>query len=293
MAERESDFKRLVVDSYEALPQQQKLVADYVLDHFQEVPFLSVPELAERSGASEATVVRFAQRIGFDGFAGMKTRLLEDVRERVVRPVLDPETNELFDRLPAEDSLAVVARQEIGNIQQSVGDLDREAFAGAATALYRADHVYTFGLGISAHLADLMTYLLTQVGLRANALSSRFSSPLEQLVALRPSDCVCVFSFPPYSRSTIDMVREAAGRGFPTVAITDRATSPVGQIARHVLPVRSENMMFTNSIAAVSVLLNALATEIALRHRDHAATAVSRISRILAQDGDTLGDAKK
>lgn len=290
MAEsREADVKRLVIEAYESLPGQQKLVADYILEHFDEVPFLAVPELAGRSGASEATIVRFAQRIGFDGFAGLKTHLLEQVRERVARPAPEPVAG-LFAHIPQEDILAGVARLELGNIQQSVADLDREAFGRAATALYRADHVFAFGLGISSYLADLATYLLAQVGLRATSLSNRFTSPLEQLVPLRAADCLLVFSFPPYSVPTIDMAREAAGRGIPTVAVTDRLTSPVAQLAKHVLPVRSENMMFTNSIAAISVLLNALATEIALRQQDRAADAVSRITRILAQDRETLGE---
>ncbi|HNX18855.1 MAG TPA: MurR/RpiR family transcriptional regulator [Acidobacteriota bacterium] len=287
---REPDIKRLVVDHYDALPQQQKVVADYILAHLQEVPFLSVPELADRSGASEATIVRFAQRIGFDGYAALKEHLLAAVRERVALP--SGAAAELFARVPQDDTLRVVATQEIGNIEGSVNALDRETFGQAATMLYRADHVYAFGMGISSHLADLTTYMLTQIGLRATTLSLRFSSPLEPLVALRPSDCLFVYSFPPYSRATIEMMREAADRGIPCLAVTDRLTSPAAQLARVVLPVRSENMMYTNSVAAVSVLVNALATEIALRHQDRAAAAVTRITRILAQDKDTLGEGR-
>jgi len=287
---REPDIKRLVVDHYDALPQQQKVVADYILAHLQEVPFLSVPELADRSGASEATIVRFAQRIGFDGYADLKEHLLAGVRERVALP--SGAAAELFARVPQDDTLRVVATQEIGNIEGSVNALDRETFGQAATMLYRADHVYAFGMGISSHLADLTTYMLTQIGLRATTLSLRFSSPLEPLVALRPSDCLFVYSFPPYSRATIEMMREAADRGIPCLAVTDRLTSPAAQLARVVLPVRSENMMYTNSVAAVSVLVNALATEIALRHQDRAAAAVTRITRILAQDKDTLGEGR-
>ena len=287
---REPDIKRLVVDHYESLPQQQKVVADYILAHLQEVPFLSVPELADRSGASEATIVRFAQRIGFDGYAALKEHLLAGVRERVALP--SGAAAELFARVPQDDTLRVVATQEIGNIEGSVNALDRETFGQAATMLFRADHVYAFGMGISSHLADLTTYMLTQIGLRATTLSLRFSSPLEPLVALRPSDCLFVYSFPPYSRATIEMMREASDRGIPCLAVTDRLTSPAAQLARVVLLVRSENMMYTNSVAAVSVLVNALATEIALRHQDSAAAAVTRITRILAQDKDTLGESR-
>jgi DNA-binding MurR/RpiR family transcriptional regulator len=273
-----------ILGAFDGLPPQQKQLAGYCLDHPQEVPFLGIPDLARRSGVSEATVVRFAQRLGYTGFAELRSALLETVRQRVARPGGRPALPEALSHAPDEDMLAAVARQEVANIRETVERLDRGDFRGAAKAIYRADHVYSFGLGVSSHLSGLLTYLLTQIGVRSTRLSTGFSSGLEQLVVLRPTDVLVVVSFPPYSRQTIEMLRQTADRGIPTVAICDRAGSPVGTIAAHVLPVRTDNMMFTNSFAAASVLLNALTTEIALLDRDQSAQAVSWISQVLEGD---------
>jgi DNA-binding MurR/RpiR family transcriptional regulator len=143
-------------------------------------------------------------------------------------------------------------------------------------------------MGVSAHLAELAAYNLLQVGLHTHNLSTRFSSPLEQLVAAKLTDLVMVFSLPPYSRQGLDMLAEAKKIGIQTVAITDRVTAPAARLARWTLPVKSDNMMFTNAVAAVTVLLNALATEIATSHREHAVAALSRINRVLAEDEDVL-----
>jgi DNA-binding MurR/RpiR family transcriptional regulator len=280
----EEEFKRKVVERFEDLPAQQRQVAEYLLDHLKELPFLSVPELAKSCGVSEATIVRFAQRIGYDGFSGLKTDLSSALREQVVRE----------DWLPPSlceddaDTVQVVARQELSNVHRSVEELDRDAFRAAAGALLDAQNIYIYGLGISAHLADLFAYVMTQIGLRASALSTKFSSPLEQLGPLRPTDLLVVFSFPPYSKQTISLAEEAVALELPCVAITDRITAPVARHAIHVLPVRSDNLMYTNAFAATSVLLNALTTEVALRHRERAARAVSRISRILSEDENVL-----
>lgn len=286
----ESEFKRALVDRFDGLPPQQRVIGDYLLEHLKEIPFLSVPELSSACGASEATIVRFAQRLGYDGFSGLKTALSDSLREKVVRPDAHMPGADALSHLPKDDTLVAVAELEIRNIQASVQNLDRAVFADAALALMRADHVYTFGIGISAFLCELLTYLLTQLGLRATTLSNKFSSPLEQIGALRPSDMLVVFSFPPYSRHTLEMVREAAAHGIPTAAICDRLTAPVARHARFILPVRTDNLMFTNAFAATSVLLNALATETASRHRGQAAEAVSRISRILADDPNLVRD---
>ncbi|MEO1085824.1 MAG: MurR/RpiR family transcriptional regulator, partial [Acidobacteriota bacterium] len=268
----------------ESLPGQQKAIAEYLLANLQEVPFLSVPALAKKVGTSEATVVRLAQRIGYSGFAEMKMALLELLRGSVLG-----ESGAAQGGQSAEDDvLGAVARLEAINLERTVDAIDRRAFRRAAAAIFKADHIFTFGLGISAHLAELASYLLVQIGLRTTTLSTRFSSPLEQLVGLRPSDLLLTFSFPPYSKQTLQMVEQLGDRSIPTLAITDRLTSPVATRARHVFAVRSDNMMFTNATAAATALLNALVTEVAVRHQGEAMEALSQINRILSEDRELI-----
>jgi len=279
----EDDFRELVLRHLERLPPQQQLIAEFLLGHLEELPFISVPSLASRIKVSEATVVRFAQRIGFDGFAGMKAALTELVRGRVAsrgsEPALPEERGEL---------LAGVIIEEIANIRQLGDEIRESALRDAAGAVFGANHVYCFGLGISSILADLSGYLLTQVGVRASILSTRFSSPLEQTVMLRPGDLLLVFSYPPFSSQTVAMVRDASERGIATVAVTDRLTAPVAPHASHLFRVRSNNRMYTNALGAATVFLNALVTEIAALHGDYASEAVGRINRILSRDENLI-----
>lgn len=265
------------------LPPQQRAIADYLLEHLQSVPFLSIPELARRTGASEATVVRFAQRIGFSGFGELKAALVELLQSRLASVAPSSEEEEL-----CEDMLDTVAALEISNIERTIETVDRSTFAAVAEAAFSADHTYTFGMGVSAHLADLAAYTLTQAGVRATALSTRFTSPREQAVALRHGDVLIVFSFPPYSRQSIQLVADASSRGADTVAICDRLTAPAAAAARWALSVKSDNTMFTNAVAAITVLFNALAAEIAASHRERALEAFAHINRVLDDDADVI-----
>ncbi len=276
----EVDFRQRLINAAASLPPQQRAIADYLLEHLTSVPFFSVPELARRVGVSEATVVRFAQRLGYPGFSELKMELVEMLRCR-----LDTGSEEA-DEDVAADLLASVAHLEITNIGRTVESLDRRVFTESAESLFTAEHVYTFGMGVSALLAELAAYTLLQVGLRASCLPSYFSSPREQLVGFDSSDLVMAISLPPYSRQSLDILRDARKLGVPTVAIVDRETAPAATLARHVLPVRSDNMMFTNAVAAVTVMINALATEIATTHREEALAALSLINRVLSEDED-------
>jgi DNA-binding MurR/RpiR family transcriptional regulator len=274
----DTGFERLVLEHAEELPPQQRVIADYLLDHLETVPFLSIPELARRTGVSEATVVRFAQRLGYEGFSELKMDLVELLKGRLAGAdqVDGPEV--------ADDVLESVASLETANIRASVDRLDRRSFQEVAEAIFRADHTYTFGMGVSAHLAELAAYSLVQVGVRAVALSTRFSAPAEQLVTLTERDLCLALSFPPYSRQTGDVLRESRLVGAATVLICDRLTAPAVRHARWVLPVKSDNLMFTNAIATVTVLCNALAAEIATAHSSVAIEAFSRINRVLTEE---------
>jgi len=185
--------------------------------------------------------------------------------------------------------LEEVARLETENIGASVESLDRALMAEVADALFEARQVNTFGLGISSHFSELAAYLLSRIGIRVRTLPRGYSSPLEPLIALDQSDVVMVFSFPPYLQPTLDVARAARSRGATVVAVCDRATAPVAAHATFTIPVRSANMTFTTSFAAVSVMLNALTATIAVCHPAEAAAAASAITAILGGDDHVIG----
>ncbi len=269
-----------------SLSRQQKLIAEYLLDNLQEVPLLSVPQLAERAGASEATVVRLCQSIGFSGFSDMKMEVVEILREEMHSQASPREST----RGETTDVLEAVAELERHNIATTLGSIDRRAFRDVAATLFQADHIFTFGLGISAHLAELAAYLFTEHGLRANRISTQFTSPREQLVTMREGDVLVAFSFPPYSRQTLEVIGEARDRGMKTIAITDRLAAPSVPISNASLVVSSHGMTFTNATSSTNVLLNALVVEIASQHKDDAVDALSSINRILRDRGDLVSD---
>ncbi len=281
--------ERIVSHAGRLSPQQRK-IAEYSLEHMQEIPFLSVPELAERTGASEATVVRFCQRIGYSGYADLKMALIDLAREEMKSS--NTEQDERSDTDIGKDFLAAMAKLEQQNIQRTLDHIDRGSVSKAAASLFKADHIFSFGLGISAYLADFAAYLFTEYGLRSTCLTTRYTSPREQLVVLRPTDLVVAFSFPPYSRQTLEVLEEARERGVPTVVMTDRPTAPAVALANEALVVSSHGMSFNNATSAATVVLNAIVLEIAARHRGETTDAISRINRILRDQTYAVSDGR-
>lgn len=277
----EKGLRDLIRSRYPALPENQRKAADFLLQHVRELPFLSLAEIEARTGTSKATVVRLAQNLGYSGYFQLRTAL----RERIQTALAGTEAFPLLDGPDRREALSVVARQDVKNINQTISHLDRATFNEVAGMVLRARHVYTFGLGISSLMAQILAYSLRQVAVRASAFIHDHGTFMEQMLFAGPSDVLCAFSFPPYSRETLDVAAAAAKRKIPVIAVTDKLTSPITFHARTVLAIRSQNILFTNSFSAISVVINALATEVAMRNREKALKQMKDIDGLLTSSG--------
>ena len=275
------DLTEFILSRYPSLTENQRKVADFLLHHVREAPFLSILEIEKRTGTSKATIVRLAQSLGFSGFLELRATLMERVQSSL----------RIDDRFPLlegperKEALSIVARQDVKNINQTIAHIDRRTFSDVSGMILKVRHVYTLGLGISSLMSQALAYSLNQVGVRATAFVHDYETFLEQLEFVTPSDLVFAFSFPPYSKETIDLAKAARDRKVPVIAITDKLTSPVTFFSRKVLAIRSQNILFTNSFSAISVVINALATEVAIRNKKKALKISKEIDRLLAETG--------
>jgi DNA-binding MurR/RpiR family transcriptional regulator len=275
------DLQSLIRSAYPDLPENQRKVADVLLQRIREVPFLSVIDLENLSGTSKATVVRLAQRLGFSGYLELREKLSAGMQSEISGGGAIP----LLSRESDGETLTAVARQDVKNINQTLAQIDRTVFVRVAEMFLEASHVYTFGLGVSSLLAKVLAYSLNQVAVSSTPFAHEHETFFEQIHQVDPSDVVVAFSFHPYSSETIDTARVLAVRGVPIVAVTDRVTSPICFVSKAILPVASENLLFTNSISAMSVVINALTTEVALRNKQRATDNLKKTEELIRQAG--------
>lgn len=277
-------LKRRISAEYESLPKNQKAVADFLVRSMQEAAFLSVVEIGERSGVSKATVVRFAQRLGFEGFISFRNALQAAVQQRY-------SDIQRFELLPQKNGQTIheVALQDVQNINQTIEQLSREQFGAIVSMLREAHTIYTFGLGISSLMARIMAYSLNQVAQPASVIADAELSFEEQLSFIDESDVLVCLSFPPYSARTLEVARQARKHGMKVAGITDTHTAPITEHSAHYLCVKSENLLFTNSIAAISMVVNALITEMALQDKKAALRHIHELHRRMEDGGHFEG----
>jgi DNA-binding MurR/RpiR family transcriptional regulator len=272
------DIKEKIRKRYSTFPKNQKKIADFIVENFDRIPFLNVQEMAASTASSVASIVRFAQRAGFEGFKELQDEIGKTLQNRLQHP-------EVFtipsDGTKKNDILTLIARQDVKNINTTLSLIKREIFDQSIKTILKARHVHTAGLGISYLLAEVLSYQLNQVGVSSTWLRQGSTSFAEQILYFQPGDILIVLSFPPYSQETIDAAKIAHEKGNPVIAITNKENAPATFFAGSSLLVKSENMLYTNSFAAISVLINAISTQCALKDKSRAETMLSELDAIM------------
>ena len=75
-----------ITSRFDEFSRSQKDVAQYVVDHLDEVAFHTAEELARRANTSSSTVVRFSQALGFEGFPELQESAREEYRHGHRKP---------------------------------------------------------------------------------------------------------------------------------------------------------------------------------------------------------------
>jgi DNA-binding MurR/RpiR family transcriptional regulator len=264
---RYQEIKNKIHNKYELLPKNHRRIADYFIENFDRIPFLNVQEVSEATTSSVASVVRFAQRTGFKGFSELRDEIAESLQNQLSKKQIFP----LFEKNKLEeDLLTSVANLETKNINDTLHIIERENFDKAVELILTSKRVYTAGLGISYLLAEILAYQLTQVGIDASVFKHTHTIFQEQVLFLNSSNLIIAFSLPPYSKETVDAAKFASEKNIKVISITNKEASPITFFSKVSLVVNSENMLFTNSFAAISVIINAIATACALKNKGKA-----------------------
>ena len=267
---------RRLKEGADAFSKNQRTLARYVLKNYESVAFSTVSELAEASGVSDATIVRFAKALDFSGYPEFQhevRRLLRaDLRgvERFklgVEPVATRET-----------PLDIVVEKERENISSLYNAFDAKAFEKAVRMLRRASAVVIVGTRSTASLAHHLWFALEKIGIDATRVSSISSEIYDRLGRVDGGTCVVVIGFPRYLREHVKLLEFAKARRLATLTVTDSTFSPLqGDVTLHA---PAESASFVAFHCAPLILVNALVHAVSVADSTKTLEALKRFETV-------------
>ncbi len=260
MDDKINDVKKRIKRKLPNLTNSQKTIANYIVENPQKFALCSIRQLENELKISKSSIVRLAQTLGYGGFYELKREFLEGIRNSL-GPLRRYKT---FLSTPHEklNFIRLIAEETIYNIQKTLQLIDKAQYKKALDMIKNANHVYTIGVGISSCLAEMATYLFTRVSINSSFMAYGALKFTEQIINISHKDLIFAFSFPPYSKETIEAARYAKERKIKIISITDKSTSDIVQYSDAFIQVFVESITISNSIMSVLMLLYSMIAQL-------------------------------
>ncbi len=264
----------------QVLTPAERKVAAVIVDDPEAVAFGTVADIARRAGASGATVVRLATKLGYDGFVDLQAAVRAEMARRL-RPA-----SERIRRTPvasgAGDVLTRTLRCELDNVAATLEGVDAERFATAVSLLAgkgtrRSGRLFVLSGDASAGVASLVAGELALLRDGVACVNGSAVRVEAALAGAGPSATLLVIDLSRYDRDVVDAAARAAERGVRVIAVTDSALSPIAAAAEVALTVSDAGGGPFDSHVGVLALMNALIAAVADHLREHATARLDRV----------------
>lgn len=252
-----TDLISIIEEKYDKFSKGQKMIADFIVKHYDKAAFMTASKIGETVDISESTVVRFASALGFSGFPELQEALQVLIKNKlttVQRIGLDEDINKDLEKFNKR-----ILRNEINGIKNLSENLDSESLDDGAEIISKAKKVFILGLRTSNTLANYLGFYL-DVMLDSVVIvnDSGVSSLFEQIFRITEDDVLIAIGFPRYSSKTIEAVKMAKQRGAKIVAITDTSESPLCPYSDVSLFAKNNIVSFVDSLVIPMALINNL-----------------------------------
>lgn len=260
------------------LSKGQKLIANYVLEHYEKAVYLTAAKLGTIVGVSESTVVRFANELGYDGYPKFQEALEELVKSRLTAMQRLEVTT---DRLSMQHILKSVLQTDEEKIRYTREQIDEVAFDQAVEKILKAKTIYILGVRSSAGLAQFLGFYFNIIFDNIKLVSTNSASEMFEVIhRISEKDVIIGISFPRYSKRVLKALEFAKNKEAKVIAITDSYISPLSSYSDYTLVGRSEMISFVDSLVAPLSIINALIVAVSLKKKDEIAANLDHLEKI-------------
>ncbi len=278
MSKNENDVLTVIGKKMPTLSKSHKKIAGYILKNSEKAAYMTAAKLSKSAEVSEATVIRFAYEIGFDGYPELQKSLAELAKTQLTAV----QRMELaYEKGGQTDILFSTLKSDIGYIEKTLDAIDKKDFESAAAVISSAKKIYITGVRSAAALAEFAGFYLHLIFDNVRLIKTTGGDDLfEQIINVREGDAVIGISFPRYSKNTIKALEYAKKNGAAVIGITDSRSSPVDAVSDITLIAESGTTSFIDSLTAPFSLITALLAAVSMMNREKVQSKLEKLEQI-------------
>ena len=212
-------LSQLIAAAGDRLTPTERRVAEAVVAEPTLLAFGTVSDLAESVGTSRPSIVRFATKLGFDGYPRLQDHVRRDLATQLSRPSVR------IRRGPAEHESRRAVDQSVDSVFAAT---DGGRLGDLAEPITIAERVQVLSGETSRAGAHALVSGLSMVRPGVRLLEDRNLG--RDLADTGSNDLLVVIDFPRYRTAVVRAARVVAAAGGQLLAITDSPLSPLAQV---------------------------------------------------------------
>jgi len=261
-----------IEEKYTSMSKSHKAIAGFIKEHYDQAVFMTAAKL------SESTVVRFASGLGYEGYPEFQEALADWVKNKLSNV---QKMDVKYANHSQSEILASVLEADIEKLQDTIGNLDADAFETAVNVILGAENVYIIGLRSCAPLAEFLQFYLNMIRGNVTLLNSTsVSETFEQMIRISDKDAMIGISFPRYSMRTLKAMEFANDRNAKVISLTDSIHSPMCLYSSCNLLARSDMVSIVDSLVAPLSVINALVVALCLKKPQDVKTNLENLESV-------------
>ena len=228
----------VICSSYDSFFDSEKKIANCIMERRRDVVDMTVAELAQASGASDASVSRFCRRCGFKGFHQLKMTLAGELAEESQGAV----GNDISRRDIAQ-SLQNILANKTEELKQTVAMMEPENLDRILEVIQKAGTVQFVAVGNTIPGAMDAAFKFNQLGIPA-VTGTILETQTAYAFNLGKKDVIIAISNSGVSRRLIRLLEGASGNGVTIISITNSPDSPVAKLSNyHITTATREKLL--------------------------------------------------
>lgn len=227
------------------LSETNKSIAKYILEIQHNIKDENVRHIAQKTYTSPTSVLRFCQKLGFEGFIDFKEAYLDEIKY-LESHFQNVDAN--FPFFANDKNISIANKLSIlynETIQDTLSLLDHNTLQQAANILNKANNIYICGSGVTKNLANIFKSNMVKIGKTVISFESTGEAFYEANYRDNQS-CFIIISYSGETSQVVRIAKKLAQRNLPTISITSYGNNTVSDYCTCNLYISTRQKLISN-----------------------------------------------
>ena len=221
-----------------SLSDTEQVIAKYIIENYRELINCSTRQLAKKTFTSSATIVRFSQKLGFEGYTDFKTKFLAEMMLHRAEPHDRFVTNRDGINLIIEKVTSI----ELNAIKETSERINQAQFVKAVNYLRSAEHIDFYAVDNNQSVANIAAECFITAG-KYSTVHTTAKIQYMQARNTPKSHVAFLISRTGENRLLIDIAKILNEKSIRTITVTANQNSTIAELSTMIFSVASTDKM--------------------------------------------------